>query len=176
MENLMRMEKVGVTQINWNYISSLIDKNKIDDIVIICRRMSSKDYNSIKNKLIDELKTTNNIMRRNAISIVLSDLGCDEIIPIIISIIKKFGCENIGTLIYCLEQLNCETQLENIIGVLFCDNLEAKCNMYNLFIEKIPNMEKDLIDKFVTIMEKEKGKMISNIVIIDELLENLKCQ
>lgn len=165
-----------MTQIEWGYISSLIDENKIDDIVAICKRMSSKDYNSIKNKLIGELKTTNNMMRRNTISIVLSDLGCDEIIPIIISIIKNFGYENIGTLIYCLEQLNCETQLEDIIGVLFCDNLEAKCNMYNLFIEKIPNMEKDLTDRFVAIMEKEKEKMISNIEIIDELLENLNCQ
>lgn len=166
---------VGVTPINWNYISSLIDENKIDDIVIICRRMNAENYNSIKNKLIDELKTTNNIMRRNTISIVLSDLGCDEIIPIIISIIKNLGCENIGTLIYCLEQLNCENQLENIIGVLFCDNLEAKCNMYNLLIEKFPNIEKDSIDKYVAIMEKEREKMISNLEIIDELLDNLKC-
>lgn len=169
------MGGVGVTPINWNYISSLIDENKIDDIVIICRRMNAENYNSIKNKLIDELKTTNNIMRRNTISIVLSDLGCDEIISIIISIVKNSGYENIGTLIYCLGQLNCETQLENIIGVLFCDNLEAQCNMYNLFIEKIPTMGKDLADKFAAIMEKEREKMISNIEIIDELLENLKC-
>lgn len=75
-----------------------------------------------------------------------------------------------------MEQLNCENQLEDMIEVLFCDNLEAKCNMYNLLIEKIPNMEKDLTDKFIAIMEMEKEKMISNIEIINELLENLNCQ
>ena len=165
---------MGLVEISWNYVKTLIENNEIDKIVRICKRMKVRELQFIKSKLIEEIQSTNDKKHRNTIAIVLGDLKCNEAIEVFVDLINNPQNKNCrGTLIYALQELNCESVIKNIINVLFDGNLEVKCNMYNLLLEKVEYMSKKDRLECVKLLKEEKRNLEEKIELLEDIEQNI---
>lgn len=154
-------------KVEWKYILNLINNNKIEEIVKLCKELKENEYNNIKNNLINEIKSTKNPKHRNTISIVLGDLGCNEAVPTLISLInlpQNWKCN--ATLIYALEELDCQKEITELIHILFDGNFEAKWNMYTLIKEKKDSLSENDRKKCVELIEEEIDKLEENLYLL----------
>ena len=125
--------EMEVMEEKWNDIKKAIENNEIDHVVEICNEMSGTEKNIVEDKLIQELRCTDEVCYRNTIAIILGDLGCDKAIDVLIELIldpRNKNCR--GTFIYALEGLNCEHKLVQLMHILTDGNYEVKWNMYAL--------------------------------------------
>lgn len=158
----------------WNDIISDIENNDIDKIVQICRQLDVQEYEIVMCKLINEMKYTDKICNRNTMAIVLSDLKCNQAIGEMISLIKNpENSKSIGTIIYALQNLDCEKNILTIFDLLFKGNYEVRCNMYNLLECKIDKMDEKDIEKCLEIIQKEKKDTEEKFELIEDLEENV---
>lgn len=126
-----------------NHVKELIEASEIDSIVKYCKKLTVPQAAQMKQQLIDEMKYTQNKGHRNTIAIVLSDLKCNEAIPAMVELINNPENKNcIGTLLYALENLDCENEIKNIIHILMDGNYEAQYCTYSLLLEKHHKMKK----------------------------------
>lgn len=165
---------MGLVEINWNYVKTLIENNEIDKIVEICKRMKVGELKFIKSKLIEEIQSTNDKNYRNTIAIVLGDLKCNEAVEVFVDLINNPQNKNCrGTLIYVLQELNCESVIKNIIHVLFDGNLEVECNMYNLLLEKVGYMSKKDRLECAKLLKEEKRKLEEKMELLEDVEQNI---
>lgn len=164
----------GIMKNNWNHIMNLINENQIDRVVELCSQMKESEFVYYKNELIREMKYTKDKRNRNTIAIVLGDLKCNEAITTIVDLINMPQNKNcIGTLIYALQELDCEKEIKKIIHVLFDGNLESKCNMYNLLLDKVDSMSKEDRAECLSILEREECKLEEELDFIEEIKQTL---
>lgn len=91
----------------------LINENQIDRVVEFCNQVEESEFVYYKNELIREIKYTKDKRNRNTIAIVLGDLKCNEAITTIVDLINMPQNKNcIGTLIYALQELDCEKEIK----------------------------------------------------------------
>ena len=155
---------------NWTCIKKMIEENAINDIVEVCKKLEEGEFNDIKKKLLQELRSTDIKAHRNTIAIVLSDLKCDEAIGTLIDLIndpKNRNCR--GTFIYALQELKCENVLKKIIPILFDGNLEVKCNMYDLLSEKVKYMSETDQWECMSILREEKKKLEDELELLEDV-------
>lgn len=158
---------------NWNNIVKLINENKINEVVELYQNMEEFEYNYFKDKLIKEIRYTENKKHKNTIAIILGELKCNEAISTNIDLINMPQNKNcIGTLIYVLQELDCENE-KNIIHVLFDGNLESKCNMYNLLLDKVSNMDKEEQLECLKIIEKKKYELQEKLNFLEDVRQNI---
>lgn len=159
---------------NWNDIMTLINENQIDRIVELFNQMEECEYKNCKDKLIKEIRYTKEKKHRNTIAIVLGDLKCNEAITTIVDLINMPQNRNcIGTLIYALQELDCEKEIKKIVHVLFDGNLESKCNMYHLLLDKIHSMSKEDRLECLDMIEKEKCKLEEELDFIEDVRQDI---
>ncbi len=157
-----------------DYIRNLIDSNAIDSIVEICKQMKIDELQRVKKDLIQELRDTDEKKNRNTIAIVLSDLQCNEALDVLVDLINNPKYRNCrGTLIYALQELNSEKVIKNIIHVLFDGNLEVKCNMYDLLLEKFSSMSEDEKLECIDIIAKEKERIEEEWELLEDVENNI---
>lgn len=153
----------------------LVEKNEIDEIVRIYRKMEENEYIVYTNKLISEMKHTESGCYRNTIATVLGDLKCNEAISAMIELINK--PENrmcVGSLIYALEGLDCEHEIKNIIHVLFDGNYEAQYNTYSLLEQKVNSMSQEDKCACITFVKQERDKLQEKLDFITDIEEMLE--
>ena len=159
----------------WDDIMELVEKNEIDEIVGICRKMEENEYIVFRDKLISEMKHTENRCHRNTIATVLGDLKCNQAISVIIELINK--PENrmcVGSLIYALEELDCEHEIKNIIHVLFDGNFEAQYNTYSLLEQKVNSMNQEDKCACITLVKQERHRLQEKLDFITDIEEMLE--
>lgn len=154
----------------WDDIINLVDRNEIDKILEIYKKMEESKYVVFRDKLINELQRTENRRHRNTIAIVLGDLKCNESVGVMVELINK--PENrmcIGTLIYALEELDCEHEIKNIIHVLFDGNYEAQCNMYSLLEQKVNGMSREDKCACLDIVKQKREKLEEELDFVSDV-------
>lgn len=174
-----------VMEEKWNDIKKAIKSNEIDHVVEICNEMRGTEKDIVEDKLIQELRCTEEVCYRNTIAIILGDLGCDKAIDVLIELIldpRNKNCR--GTFIYALEGLNCEHKLIQLMHILADSNYEVKWNMHTLLSEKIGVMSEtdkrgciDILKEDIDKLEEALGCMediLYNIFIYEDSPENMK--
>lgn len=158
----------------WDCIKEMIEENEINNIVQICKTMDESEFRAVKNKLIQELRSTDLKHHRNTIAIVLSDLKCDEAIGTLIDLINAPENRNCrGTFIYALQELKCEDVLDKIIPILFDGNLEVKFNMYDLLSKKVKYMSETTRWECMNILREEKKKLEDELELLEDVEQNI---
>jgi hypothetical protein len=158
----------------WEKIRKMIGNNEIDAVVQYCRKIETKEYLIIEQKLIDELTSTENCMVRNTIAIILSDLECNKAVETIVSLIEKPENSNCrATLVYALEQLNCNGILQRIFKFLFEGNYETKGNMYSLLESKVDLMNANEFDYCVNTLNQKIAEYENSLDHLYDVKENI---
>lgn len=158
----------------WNDIKKAIENNEIDHVVEICNEMSGTEKNIVEDKLIQELRCTDEVCYRNTIVIILGDLGCDKAIDVLIELIldpRNKNCR--GTFIYALEGLKCEHKLVQLMHILIDGNYEVKWNMYALLSEKIGVMSETDKRCCIDILKEEIDKLEETVGCMEDILYNI---
>ena len=124
--------------------------------------------------LISELKITNDNNRRNEIALILMDMRCNEAIPALIEIISNpLYANNIGTLIYALENLDCANYLLDILHIIFHGNWEASNNLLSVFKEKYKYMNETDKIKCRDMFIEERARAEDTIEMINDTLSKI---
>ena len=124
--------------------------------------------------LIEELKTTQDLNRRNEIALGLSELHADEAVPVLIDLIRQLQWTNqYGTLIYALNNLNCANEICDILGIIFHGNWEASNNLLLLFKKKYPEMDEEHKETARRIFEDEAERAEDTLEMIDNVTETV---
>jgi len=124
--------------------------------------------------LLDEIKIVKDSKRRNEIALYLSDIKCNEAVPVIIDLIKKLQyTNNIGTLIYSLDNLDCENYLFDILNILFHGNWEASNTLLTIFKNKYNLMNNESKEKCLQKFIAERKRAEDIIDMIDDVCENI---
>lgn len=161
-------------QHQWDDIMLDIENNNIDKIVQFCKKIDENDYKMMTDKLIYEMKCTDNVRHRNTIAIVLSDLKCNDAIEEMIQLIHEPQNKNHrGTLVYALQNLDCEDSIRKIFHILFDGNYEVRCNMYHLLESKIEKMCQGDIEECLNILQKEKLRIKETSELIEDIELNI---
>lgn len=151
-----------------------IEKNQIDRIVEFCKEMPEYEYECLINKLIREMQSTEDRNHRNTIAIVLGDLKCNEAVTTIVKLINTPQNRNcIGTLIYALQELDCENEIKNLIHILFDGNFEAKCNMSHLLSQKFNKMSTEDKQECLNIINEEKCRLEEQLNFLEDITKNI---
>lgn len=111
---------------NVNQIDTLIQNNQIEKALHLIEEIRDKNEVDAMKYLLKQLRYTDNHIIRNKIAIVLSDMGCQEAVEPIISLLKDpKTMGNRGTLLYALEPLNYTEYFDILIELLLNGNYEV---------------------------------------------------
>ena len=158
----------------WNEIMCDIENNNYHKIVQMCKKLDIKEYEDTMSELINEMKNTNHVSHRNTIAIVLMDLKYNPAIEEMITLIENSKNSNcIGTLVYALQNLDCEKSIVRIFDLILKGNYEVRCNMYNLLECKIDKMDEADRKKCFEILQEEKAKTKETLELIEDIEENI---
>ena len=136
--------------------------------------MTEQEANAVKEKLIQELRCTDEVCYRNTIAIILGDLGCDEAIDVLVELIldpRNKNCR--GTLIYALEGLNCEHKLIQLMRILADGNYEVKWSMYALLSQKRELMSETDKLSCINILREEMQRLEETLGCMEDILYNI---
>ena len=126
--------------------------------------------------LIEELKTTDDANRRNELALGLADMGYDEVVPVLIDLIKKLKyTDSYATLIYALGNLNCANEICDILDIIFHGNWEASNNMLLLFKKKYPQMDNEHKELCQRIFADEEDRAKDTLDMIEDVNDTLFC-
>lgn len=163
-----------MTEENWEYMKKMVENNEISRVVEMCNEMGGSEEEVVQEKLIQELRYTNEVCYRNTIAIILGDLKCNKAIDVLIELILDPQNENCrGTLIYALQALNCEHKLNRLMSILVDGNYEVKWNMYALLSEKRESMSEADKLNCINILKKEKARSQKATEFLEDILDNI---
>ena len=102
---------------------------------------------SVKNQaktMIAELKATSDPTERNRIALEISDARCHAAAPALVGLIRENRhTNNIGTLVYALENLECADKIVELLPLAFHGDWETRHELMTLFAAKFPQMTAD---------------------------------
>lgn len=127
-------------------------------------------------ELIEELKNTDDANRRNELALGLADMGYDEVVPVLVDLIKKLKyTDSYATLIYALNELNCADEICDILDIIFHGNWEASNNMLLLFRKKYPKMDNEHKELCQRIFADEEERAKDTLEMIENVNDTLFC-
>ncbi|XEC96686.1 HEAT repeat domain-containing protein [Paenibacillus tarimensis] len=151
-----------------------INNNNIEEAIdIISEIGNNKDVEAVP-FLIHHLVDTNNNILRNAIAIALADIGSNEAIEPLISMIKNpktIGYR--GTLLYALESFDCSDHAQLIVDLLGEDNFEVSRQSLLLLESIADNIPKEVKQKCIQKIQDKIVSLQDKIEFLSESLEVL---
>ena len=159
---------------HWEYMKKMVENNEISRVVEICNEIDGSEAEVVQERLIQELSYTNEVCYRNTIAIILADLKCNKAIDVLLELILDPQNENCrGTLIYALQELNCEHKLSRLMRILVDGNYEVKWNMYALLTEKRKSMSEADKLNCINILKEEKARSQKAAEFLEDILDNI---
>ncbi|EHL72396.1 hypothetical protein HMPREF1032_03448 [Subdoligranulum sp. 4_3_54A2FAA] len=120
-------------------ILEMLLENQIDELVELCRKMPIEEQTVVLKQLEEKLATTTGACVRNTISLVLSKMHYNEAVNTIVQLINNAKNKNCrGTLVYALENLECQSYIKDLLYLLRDGNYETQYNTYRLLEKNIP--------------------------------------
>lgn len=127
-----------------------IKNNNIEEALEIIKEIVFRKDVELVPILINYLVNTDSNILRNAIAIALSDIGSNEAIKPIISMLshpKTIGAR--GTLLYALEAFDCSAHSELITNLLLEDNFEVSRQALILLESNVDNIPIEVKQKCI---------------------------
>lgn len=132
-------------------LKEYICNNKIDDIVSLVKNNNSSDELIVW--LIDFIEKTDCANHRNTAAIALADLKCEQAVPILVKLVKKYSHTNsYATLLYALSLLDCKEYVNDISSLIYYGNYEARHIVFDI-----------LCDNMHCLSDKVKSQMLENM-------------
>lgn len=119
-------------------------------------------------KFLINLLESENVLIRNGAALALHDLENSEAVePLLKSIFRPENKNHNGTMVYALENLNCENRLVDIFKILFYHEDEPKMSAYTILEEQIFKFNRDDLKEIEKMwnecsLNPEKGKGFDN--------------
>lgn len=155
-------------------IMKLIEKNEIDSVVVLFKKMKKTQYKEMCNWLVEEMKATDDCCIRNTIAIILGDLRYNGAVDTLIQLIQNpQNANSRGTLIYALKELKCEKKLTDLIDILLNGNFETKWNIHDLILKKRKLLSKKDRKKYKKEIKKKIKALEIELGLYYDLKENL---
>ncbi len=96
------------------------------------------------NTKIAELKAASDPAERNRIALEISDARYHAAAPALVELIlENRSTNNIGTMVYALENLECADEISELLPLAFHGNWETRHELMTLFAAKFPQMSAD---------------------------------
>ncbi len=123
-------------------LRAAITNNEISKIMNHAEKLDNFEKKECIKSLLELLESTDSGTERNTIALVLSDLRCNDAVPILIELIKKKKTRNNrGTLLYALQPLEYREHLDVIVVNLVHGNFECSRMAYNLIASVIDDVD-----------------------------------
>lgn len=152
-----------------------IENNDIEEAEKMIEEIGRRKFVQAVPILISYLKSTDNHGLRNKMAVALSDIGSPEAVDPLITVLKEpriIG--NRGTLLYALEQFDCSDQLELLVDFLIEGNFEVSRQALIIIDLITRDIDKNVIQKCITKIEKEIETHEEKIDFLEESLEILE--
>lgn len=146
-----------------------IQNNNIDEAIQIIKEIGCRKDVELVPMLIHYLVETDNNILRNAIAIALSDIGSNEAIEPLISMLshtKTIGSR--GTLLYALEAFDCSSHAELITDLLFEDRFEVSRQALLLLESIVNNVPIEIKQKCVEKIQDKIDSLHDKIEFLSE--------
>ncbi|SEG51842.1 HEAT repeat domain-containing protein [Paenibacillus sp. UNC499MF] len=120
-------------------------KNNIEEAELIVEKIGDLKMLEAVPMLITNLLDTDSNQLRNTIAITLSDIGCNDAVAPIVSLLKSPKTINSrGTLLYALESFDCSRHGELFTDLLIEGNYEVTMQALSLLKINVRNMSEEM--------------------------------
>jgi HEAT repeat protein len=151
-----------------------INNNNIEEAINIIREIgNNRDVEAVR-FLIRYLIGTDNNTIRNAIAIALSDIGSNEAIEPLISMLKTpktIGAR--GTLLYALESFDCSAHAELITDLLCEDSFEVSRQSLLLLMSNANNIPIEIKQKCIQKIQEKIENLRDKTEFLTDSIEVL---
>ncbi|MFF2755291.1 HEAT repeat domain-containing protein [Psychrobacillus sp. NPDC058041] len=155
-------------------LDSKIADNKVDEAIAIVEELGSKKIVEAVHLLIHHVLTTKNAKLRNSIAIALADIGSNEAIEPLISLLKNpntIGAR--GTILYALESFPCTEYIELFAELLGEDSFEVSRQAFILIDSHSENISSETKEKCISIIQKKIDRITDQKEFLIDSLEEL---
>lgn len=112
-------------------LKEYICNNKIEDIVSLIQNSTLSD--ELVAWLFDFIEKTDCVNHRNTAAIALADMKCEQAVPILVRLVKKYCRTNsYATLLYALSLLDCREYINDIYSLIYDGNFEARHIVFDI--------------------------------------------
>jgi len=160
---------------NVNQLDTLIQNNQIEKALHLIEEIRDKNEADAMKYLLEQLIYTDNHIVRNKIAIVLSDMGCQEAVEPIISLLrdpKTMG--NRGTLLYALEPLNYTEHFDLLFEMLLNGNYEVSRQSFILLERAKDSISQNLKQESKLKLSKAIEDLEDKINFLIDVINELK--
>ncbi|NEW04681.1 HEAT repeat domain-containing protein [Paenibacillus sp. SYP-B3998] len=158
-----------------NELQIAINENNIDLAISIVEEIGNTRVIEAVPVLIHFLLNTEENILRNAIAIALSDIGSEEAVEPLISLLKSpKTIKSRGTILYALESFDCSVHAELLLDLLINGNFEVSRQAFLLLDSNVSRISNQMKVKCLKIIREEIKKQKNNTEILLELVEIFK--
>lgn len=153
-------------------LEKIIQEGKINEAIDIIDDIGRKKLNEATPFLIKELEKTDNHILRDAIALALSDIGCEEAVKVIISLLSNSKTKgHRGTLLAALEPFNYLPYINILADFLYEDSFEVSRQSLILIEEVIKDIPKEIKEKYISDINDKLDKLEEKIDFLTDALE-----
>jgi hypothetical protein len=170
----MELLEGNIKMFNLNYYMEVIERNDISEAITIIEEIGEQKNIEALPFLIETLKNTSNHNLRNCIALALRDIGSEEAVePILSMLIDPITVGNRGTLLYALVPFDCSAYIELIVDLMINGNWEVRHNSLQLIDSIKKDLSVDVLHRCIDKINKEVDELEDKLSIFSDSLDVL---